>query len=107
MAYAEGRRGHGGWETHGALRRFLRWGAWYGRVIVVVEVAESSAQMSWSYNSSLRRLRRSRAPASPLRACPRLRDIDADSAHMELRLHETPAHLRRIANLRSLCKLLL
>jgi hypothetical protein len=27
----------------------------------VVEVAESSTQMSWSYNSSLRRLRRSRA----------------------------------------------
>ena len=61
MAYAEGRRGHGGWEPHGALRRFLRWGARCGRAIVVEEVAESSAQMSWSYNSSLRRLRRSRA----------------------------------------------
>jgi hypothetical protein len=60
MAYAEGRRGHGGWEPHGALRRFLRWGAQCGRAIMV-EVAESSAQMSWSYNSSLRRLRRSRA----------------------------------------------
>jgi hypothetical protein len=61
ISYVEGRRGHGGWEPHGALRRFLRWGARCGRVIVVEEAAESSAQMSWSYNSSLRRLRRSRA----------------------------------------------
>jgi hypothetical protein len=61
MAYAEGRRGHDGWEPHGALCRFLRWDAQCGRAIVVEEVAESSAQMSWSYNSSLRKLRRSRA----------------------------------------------
>jgi hypothetical protein len=63
MAYAEGRQGHGGWEPHGALRRFLRWGARCGRAIVVEAVMESLAQMSWrwSYNSSLRRLRRSRA----------------------------------------------
>jgi hypothetical protein len=46
MAYAEGRRGHDGWEPHGVLRTFLRWGAWCGRAIVVEEVAESSAQMS-------------------------------------------------------------
>ena len=33
---------------------------------MVEEVAESSAQMSWSYNSSLRRLRRSLAEVSYL-----------------------------------------
>jgi hypothetical protein len=61
MAYAEGRQGRGGWEPHDTLRRFLRWHARCGRAIVVEEVAESSTQMSWSHDSSLRRLRRSRA----------------------------------------------